>query len=118
MSFPENRILQIAHVCYDANRAWCFEHDEVKPTWEKASKEDRGCMVEAVRFHLDNPLAGDAGAHNIWMNQKVAEGWVWGKVEDAVVKTHPGIVQFHLLPPEQQAKDRLLVSIVRSLSRV
>jgi hypothetical protein len=48
------------------------------------------------------------------MAEKVAAGWVYGEVKDPDAKppTHPCIVPFEELPPEQQFKDVLFKTIV------
>jgi hypothetical protein len=50
------------------------------------------------------------------MKAKLSQGWRYGEVKDAVAKTHPCMVPFEQLPVEQQAKDRLLLAIVKALS--
>jgi hypothetical protein len=70
-----------------------------------------------VRFHIANPDAGDAASHDSWMEQKRADGWIYGKVKDpeASPPTHPCMVAFEELPPEQQLKDKLFRTTVHNL---
>lgn len=56
----------------------------------------------------------ERASHDNWMAEKVADGWVYGEVKDPAAKTHPCIVPFDQLPPEQQFKDRLFATIVRT----
>jgi hypothetical protein len=51
------------------------------------------------------------------MKQKVADGWVYGPVKDAVKREHPCMVPFTELPREQQAKDFIFRAVVHALSR-
>ena len=107
----------IARVCHEANRAWCEAHgDYSQKSWEAAEEWQRDSAVKGVRFAVGNPNAPDSAQHEAWMDDKKRDGWVWGEVKDATHKTHPCIVPFDQLPPEQQAKDRLFRAIVRSLS--
>jgi hypothetical protein len=41
---------------------------------------------------------------------------VYGEVKDAEKKTHPCIVPYKDLPPEQQAKDHLFKAVVSALA--
>jgi len=107
---------QIAKVCHEANRALCEAHGDFSqlpwddaPSWQKLSCD------AGVQFHLANPDAGPSASHDAWLDHKVADGWTYGTEKDPEKKTHPCIVPFGDLPPEQQAKDVLFRSIVHAL---
>jgi hypothetical protein len=51
------------------------------------------------------------------MREKLETGWRYGKVKNEEARTHPLLVPFDELPPAEQAKDHLFISIVRALSR-
>ena len=107
---------RIAKVAHEANRAWCEENgDTSQPKWEDAPGWQTNSAIEGVKFHLQNPDAGDSASHDNWMKQKIAEGWVHGEVKDPEKKTHPCIVPFDHLPEVQQKKDRLFRAIVHAL---
>jgi hypothetical protein len=50
------------------------------------------------------------------MAHKIAEGWVYGAVKDPEAKTHPCIMPFDDLPPEQRAKDYIFRGVVRGIA--
>lgn len=103
----------IAAVCHEANRAWCeFQGDTSQVPWNEAPEWQRQSAIAGVQFVMANPDAGDSASHDSWSRQKVAEGWVFGGAKDAEAKTHPCLVPFDQLPPEQQFKDRLFRTIV------
>lgn len=111
-------VLAVAAVAHAANAEYCRSiGDDTQPSWADAPYWQRDSAVNGVEFHLANPSAGDSASHDNWMAQKVAEGWVYGEVKDpdATPPTHPCIVPFDELPPEQQAKDRLFRAIVHAL---
>lgn len=119
MSFPTVRVLQIAQVLYEAQRAWLNSNggkDTV--SWDKASDTKKKEVFDTVLFQIDNPLSGDAGKHNIWMKAREADDWTWGKHYSEEKKTDPQLVLFHLTPPEYQAEHRLNIAIVKALVRV
>lgn len=57
-------------------------------------------------------------SHESWMDQKIADGWIYGKVknQNLVRPTHPCIVPFDQLPREQQAKDYIFRAVVHALA--
>lgn len=113
-----DRIVQIARVCHEANKGWCDANaDATQVTWDVAPEWQRASCIDGVAFVLANPDAGDSAQHDNWSRMKVADGWVYGEVKDAERKTHPCLVPFDQLPPEQQAKDRLFRAIVLALAR-
>lgn len=106
----------IARVCHEANREWCSTiGDDSQLPWDDAPQWQRDSAIDGVNFHLDNPGAGDAASHNNWMCEKQENGWTFGAVKDEDAKTHPCLVPFDELPPEQRAKDRLFRAIVYAL---
>lgn len=113
-----DRILAIAAVAHAANAEYCRGlGDDSQPSWDNAPQWQRQSAIDGVEFHLTNPDAGDSASHDNWMAEKVEAGWVYGeeKNPEASPPTHPCIVPFDELPPEQQAKDRLFRAIVHAL---
>lgn len=109
--------VEIARVCHEANRAWCIaQKDFSQQLWEHAEDWQRDSAIKGVRFAMDNPNAPDSAQHNAWMEDKIKNGWIYGEVKDAGLKTHPCIVPFEQLPEHQQAKDRLFRAIVKALT--
>lgn len=108
----------IAEICHEANRLWCQSHGDMSQVpWMNAPDWQRESAVNGVIFIMQNPDAGDSASHDNWMREKLANGWVYGEVKDADAKTHPCLVPFVQLPPEQQAKDALFRSIVLALTK-
>lgn len=111
-------IADIAAVAHHINAVYCLAlGDDSQPVWEDAPEWQRESAIKGVQFHLDNPNAGPEASHESWLAQKVADGWVYGPVKNAMLKTHPCIVPFSELPREQQAKDFLFRGVVRALER-
>lgn len=103
-------------VCHEVNKAVCEANGDMsQPSWENAPEWQRKSAMNGVKFHL-------SGNHNVedshvnWMEQKIADGWIYGPVKDEVAKTHPCLVPFNELPKEQQLKDYIFRAIVHSLS--
>ena len=110
-------IEQIARICHEANRALCAATgDPSQVTWEEAPEWQRSSAFHSVRFHLEHPEAPASASHDAWMREKVESGWRHGEVKDPEARTHPSLVPFEQLKPEEQAKDHLFRGIVRALA--
>jgi hypothetical protein len=112
----KSKVVGIAMVCHEANKAWCKANgDETQKDWVAAEQWQRESAIKGVEFKLANPKAGKDAQHNAWMEDKINDGWVFGEVKDAKKKTHPCLVPFELLPDFQQKKDALFCAIVDAL---
>ena len=108
---------QLARICHDANASLCNSvGDHSQTSWDEAPEWQRESAVKGVQFHLANPDASASATHDIWLKEKAETGWVYGESKDAAAKTHPCIVPFERLPPEQQAKDHLFRGVVHALA--
>ena len=109
----------VARIAHEANRAYCRSiNDDSQPPWEAAPHWQTQSAIDGVRFVLANPEAGDDASHRNWMAHKLADGWTYGPVKDPAAKTHPCLVPFDRLPPQQQAKDRLFRAVVLAAAPV
>lgn len=104
----------LAKICHHANKAYCETiGDRSQVDWERAPEWQKDSARNGVKMHL----AGDhspAASHEAWMKEKLADGWTYGAVKDADKKTHPCLVPFEKLPPQQQNKDILFLNIVKA----
>lgn len=109
-------IQAIARVAHEVNRAYCQSLGDLsQPAWEDAPDWQRDSALKGVRFHLDNPQATPEDSHGKWLEQKVAEGWVFGPVKDPDTKQHPCMVPYAALPAEQRAKDYLFRGVIHAM---
>lgn len=110
-------IEEIAIACHEANRALCIAFgDDSQESWDRAPAWQRDSAMTGVKFAQENPRAGPDSSHNSWSEEKLADGWVFGETRDAAAKTHPCLVPFDQLPPQQQAKDYVFRAIVLALT--
>lgn len=115
MSYKFEFIEAVAAICHEANRAYCASlGDFSQLPWRQAPIWQRGSCVDGVRFRLENPDVPPSASHDNWAREKVRTGWKYGPVKDAELKTHPCLVPFEKLPPEQQFKDVLFGLIVQA----
>lgn len=101
----------IAKACHEVNAAYCKATGETSLPWEQVKES----AVRGVQFALDNPDATPESQHEAWMNDKKADGWVYGPEKDAEKKTHHCLVPYADLPAAQKTKDYLFQAVVHSL---
>lgn len=107
----------IASVCHEANRRYCFSLGDMshKP-WEETPWSIKQSAIAGVVFVRENPDAPLNFLHENWRKHKIAEGWVYGTEKNIEEKTHPCLVPYEELPPEQAVKDKLFRAVVKSLT--
>ncbi len=109
----------IAAVAHDINRAYCLSiGDDSQPTWADAPEWQKRSALAGVDMHLANPDATPEQSHESWLEQKIAEGWVYGEVKDVENKQHPCCVPYDELAPEQKCKDYLFRAVVHALKDI
>ena len=92
--------------------------DTSQKPWDEAPEWQKTSAVNGVLFHLENPDAGPSHSHDSWMKEKIEAGWVYGTEKDEEKKTHPCIVPYAELPPQQQAKDYIFRAVVHALANL
>lgn len=107
------RIEACARAAHEANRAYCIAiGDTSQSSWDDAPEWQKDSVCKGVV----GALAGNTPeqSHESWLAEKVRTGWVYGAVKDPDAKTHPCMVPYAELPPEQRAKDALYLTVVRA----
>jgi hypothetical protein len=112
-------IEQIARVCHEANRAYCATlGDFSQPLWDAAPDWQRKSAITGVEFHLKTLREGmdpkPSASHDSWLAEKKADGWKFGQVKDATLKTHPCYVPYEELPADQKLKDFIFCAVVKA----
>ena len=81
--------------------------------WEDAAQWQRDSALSGVKVARDGATPEEQ--HNAWIEAKLDDDWTYGDVKDPEAKTHPCLVAYGKLPPEQRAKDALFIAIVDAL---
>jgi hypothetical protein len=104
----------IARTCHAVNRTFSRSlGDESHEPWDDAPDWQRESAVKGVNYALDGVTDEELHAH--WCDEKHRDGWVYGQSKDATAKTHPCLVPYDQLPPEQRTKDALFRTVVEAL---
>lgn len=110
---PEE-VTGIARAAHELNRAWSqMANLPVDKHWVELPDETRSVARGSVVQIIAHDLNAE-GTHAAWVIEKKALGWTYGKEKDAVLKTHPCLVDYTALPEEWRIKDELWVNTVRS----
>lgn len=111
-------IEDIAMVCHEANRALQMIQGDpgipVAAEWMDIDPEMQESVMQGVRGIQEGNTPEESHAN--WCDYKTTTGWVYGEVKDEEAKTHPCLIPYDQLPPEQQLKDYLFAAIVVALS--
>ena len=117
MSETAGAVEWVAVACHQLNRAWCVAHgDKSQVDWSDAPEWQRESAIQGVLGALNG--AGPERSHESWLEQKKADGWVYGETKDPAKKTHPCMVGYGDLPEHQKAKDGFFVGMVHQMARV
>ena len=110
------KIYEIAQVTHAANLCLrTVQGEENGAFWADLSEGEKGSIINGCASVINNPHQSLSWSHDQWRLSKEKLGWVFGEVLDWEKKTHPNLVDYDKLPPEQQLKDKLFKAIVLSL---
>lgn len=108
-------IEQIARTCHEVNKTYCESLGDYSQTdWDRCPEWQRDSTINGIRFYLENPSASPEDLHNNWMKEKLEQGWKYGAIKDSASKLHPCLVTYEDLPKEQQVKDKLFTTVIKS----
>lgn len=54
------------------------------------------------------------GVHESWQQERIRQGWKYGKITDKDLKTHASMIPYDMLPEEEKELDRQTVRRVIS----
>lgn len=109
-------VIDIAHVCHEANRALQVIADDPTPSpaWDEAPEWQRVSAIAGV-VEAQNGATPEE-LHTKWCEYKRGQGWTYGPEKSEATLTHPCLVPYEELPEEQRIKDALFNAVVNALS--
>ena len=106
-----------AMAVHEFNRAYCLAIGDLavpaSQSWEDCPKEMQESMRQAVLCAINGEKA--EGIHESWLAAKITANWIYGPVKDYTKKTHPCLLPYDKLPPQQRQKDANTIAVVQAM---
>lgn len=99
---------RIVHACWVS-----FQIAAGQPYNEEPDDDDLASNKRSIVNFLENPDRTPEQSHEMWMADRLANGWVYGSVKDKEKKTHPDLVPYDQLPEIEKRKDASHIHSVR-----
>src|SRR5262245_55015424 len=116
MELTYDRIRAIAAVAAAANVEYRHQLGQSAGlSFDKLSPMAQDGICNSIRRIADGELTTPQQSHDAWRETRRLEGWIYGETENREIKTHPDMVHFASLPPQEQYKTLLFINIVKSL---
>ena len=107
---------EIAQICHAALNAYCITiGDDSYKKWIDLDSQTKEIVIKGVQDVIDNPNITPQKHFENWKEQRIAEGWKYGKRKDYVNKQHPNLVSWDKLNKAQRMKDSIFINTVKSL---
>jgi hypothetical protein len=109
---PRFDITQIAITCHEMIRGYQLAVGEPAPSdpWPAAPARLRVIAVKGVERAMQHPSVAEH--HAGWVTDMEHDGWRFGKRKSWAERTHPNMVPWADLPPDERVKDELFLLIV------
>jgi hypothetical protein len=105
-----------AHAAHEANRAFAATlGDHSHQSWEATHPEKKRAVKLYVLAIANGEAWSPAKQHQLWMDDRLADGWRLGPTKDEANKIHPCLVPYDQLPPEQAIKDDMFITVVKAV---
>lgn len=105
-----------AKVNHEVSNAMKSFYGEAKgKAFDKLSEEEVHELVVACTAVGENPNMSPADVHQLWVDAKLRKGWKQGEVLDQNAMTHPCLVPYEQLSPEDQVKDVIFLAVIKAM---
>ena len=112
------KVIAIARLCHEANREYCLSiGDDMQLAWEKSPVWQINSAISMVLAIRENPDMTPEMSHASWLREKMNDGWSYGTVKSATLKTHPCYVPYDELAEDQKLKDEIFTTIAKLMLR-
>jgi len=72
--------------------------------YEPKPLDTTGVVLSPDVLDLREMLANNA--HEVWAQERMAQGWIWGEYRDDAKKMHPCLIPYEELPESEKEYDR------------
>ncbi len=107
------KVKQIARICHEVARIFCkYQGDPDTRHWDTILEIERESYIQGIIYILSNPDSTPRAMHANWYADKKADGWCYGDILNTKEKTHPFLVSWQSLHPDQKTVDAFVLAIV------
>lgn len=89
--------------------------DVLVPAWGDLTDAQREGAIRGAEHALAGGSPEDS--HNLWMETRIAEGWVYGPTKNFAAKSSPCLIPYSELPESQRRKDAQFQAVVRAVAQ-
>jgi len=109
-------VYEIGQICHAVLNAYCISiGDDSYKKWVDLDSQTKEIVINGVQNVIDNPDITPQQHFENWKQQRIVEGWKYGKRKDYVNKLHPNLVLWDELNEAQRMKDSIFINTVKSL---
>lgn len=84
--------------------------------FELLTESQQKGLTDGIDMLIADSDATHEARHAAWMDDMLANGWIYGEADDAENKVSARLVPFEHLPESEQTKEKVLHAIVRAMS--
>lgn len=93
-------------------QAFAMNAPIIPEPWSARDEAFKAQFLDVIRMMTGPDRKADpAELHDDWVRAYEAMGWEYGPVRDTEAKTHPDMVPYDELGPEEKAKDGVFVAL-------
>lgn len=110
MFVTDDKVKALARIVHETNKGFCESiGDMSQKPWSEAPGYNHQSAMSTVRAICDCPTITPEDCHDIWVETKKSDGWVYGKTKDWDKKTHPSLIPYKELNAIEKYKDWLVI---------
>lgn len=107
---------KIARAAHEATRAWTDSIGQLSDRpWRRVDQHLRGQMIDTVRSIAMGEIKNADQLHEIWMTQRLEDGWKYGLKKNMRIKSHPCLLPRSQLSVGDRLKDDLFFNVTCAL---
>lgn len=108
-----DQITLLAETCHGILQQYAKPFGHELKDWSELSNKEHQHYIGRIAHFMLYPDAKVSAPHEAWSMRMKLNGWRYGGELDAKKLTHPNIIDFELMEPEQQAQDYIIYGLVK-----
>ncbi|WP_299262893.1 hypothetical protein [uncultured Psychrosphaera sp.] len=108
-----DQITSLAEVCHGVLQQYAKPFGHELKAWAELDNKEQQHYIGRIAQYMLYPDAKVSAPHDAWSMRMKLNGWKYGAELDANKLTHPNIIDFEIMEPEQQAQDYIIYGLVK-----